>query len=301
MAENLAVKYANELDQKFTQDSQTLKHMKMCGEYKEDNGVASVYFRTIDTSNFLQGHTKSTFGDMNEVETNVVRKDVELFYEINQNLSAVQIDDTAGALKDAGHIMNVALEEVLAPLLDKLSIGAAINAAKAYAGEHVVAYDANSPLKALGKAIATLTNQRSTSKNQTLFIAASAETDFDENLFKSHTPVVNDDVISSGKIKTLKGIKVEILPDDIFNTFALQGTAPYGTAKFTAAPKVKAVLWDDRVMGYVNKLKEITVLTGDLARAAGSDGAVLRALFRPGVWVFDANKTKKGIVILEAA
>ena len=106
--------------------------------------------------------------------------------------------------------------------------------------------------------------------------------------------------MSTGDLKKLKGINVEIVPDDFFNTMTTTGTKPYAQAKFTAASNIKAVLWDDRVMGSVNKMKDISVLTGNLARAAGADGAVLRGLFRPGAWVFDANGTKKGVVVLEA-
>lgn len=298
---NFAVKYAKVLDQKFKAASQTLRHMRNRGEYKEDGGVASVYFRTVDTSDFLQGHTKATFATPEEVNSDVVRKDVELFYEINKMLTAVQMDDTAGALKEAGSIMQLAIDESYAPLLDKIALGAAINAAKKWATTHVITYDPTNPLKSLGMAQAVLKNQRSFAKTQTLFIAASAEPDFDEKLFTSFTPAKNDDVMSTGELKKLKGISVEIVPDDFFKTMATEGTKPYAQAKFTAAPKIKAVLWDDRVMGSVNKMKDISVLTGDLARAAGADGAVLRGLFRPGAWVFDANGTKKGVVVLEVA
>ena len=298
--DNFAVKYEKQLDQKFKAASQTLRHMRSRGEYKEDGGVASVYFRTVDTSDFLQGHTKATFATPEEVNSDVVRKDVELFYEINKMLTAVQIDDTAGALKEAGSIMQLAIDESYAPLLDKIALGAAINAATKWAGKHVVTYDATNPLKSLGEAQATLKNQRSSAKFQTLFIAASAEPDFDEKLFTSFTPAKNDDVMSTGELKKLKGISVEIVPDDFFNTMVTKGTKPYAQAEFTAASDIKAVLWDDRVMGSVNKMKDISVLTGKLARAAGADGAVLRGLFRPGAWVFDANGTKKGIVILKA-
>lgn len=297
---DLAVKYAKELDQRFTRASQTLKHMKLRGEFKDEGGVQSVFFYTVDTSDFLQPHTKAAFGNASEVKSSVVRKDIELFYEIHKVLSAVQIQDTAGAFENAGKIMQAAVEETYAPLLDKLSIGAAIKAAKKYGGEHIVSYDANNPLKALGKAVATLKNQRSDSRHQTLFIAASAETDFDENLFKIHAPVVNDGVVTTGEIKTLKGIKVEIVPDDIFCTYEAVGEKAYTTAKFTAAPKIKAILWDDRVMGYLEKISDTYVFTGEDAIKAGYDGALLRGLFRPGAWVFDANETKKGIVILEA-
>ncbi len=299
--ENFASKYAKELDQKFTHASQTLRHMRNRGEYKEDGGVASVYFRTVDTSDFLQGHTKAIFSDPSAVKSDTVRKDVELFYEINKMLTAVQMDDTAGAMKEAGRIMNLAIDECYAPLLDKIALGAAINAAKNWGGSNVTVYDAANPLKSLGAAQAVLKNQRSFAKTQTLFIAASAEVDFDEKLFTTFTPSKNDGLAEHGELKRLKGINVEIVPDDFFNTMTNSGTAPYAQANFTAAPKIKAVLWDDRVMGSVNKMKDITVLTGALARAAGADGAVLRGLFRPGAWVFDANGTKKGVVVLEEA
>ncbi|MFV0485361.1 MAG: hypothetical protein ACK5MU_04030 [Candidatus Saccharimonadales bacterium] len=296
-----ATKYAKELDQLFTKESQTLVHMKSRGEYKEDGGVASVYFRTVDTSDFIAGHTSALFGDPTETNSDVVRKDVDFFYETNKMLTAVQIDDTAGAMKEGGRIMNVAIMEQYTPLIDKIALGAAINAATAYGGANVVTYDETDVITGIGEMAAALKQQRSYAKNQTLFIAASVEPLLNKNLFTSYTPSYNDGKARTGEQKQLLGIDVEIVPDEFFNTMTTTGTSPYAQAAFTAAPNVKAVLWDNRVMGSVNKLKSISILTGDLARAAGADGAVLRALYRPGAWVFDANGKKKGVAILQSA
>ena len=47
---DFATKYAKKLDQIFSEASLTEKYVTREDSFKEDGGVASVYFRTVDTS-----------------------------------------------------------------------------------------------------------------------------------------------------------------------------------------------------------------------------------------------------------
>lgn len=296
-----ATKYKKELDQAFSEDSLTEKYVTQEESFKEDGGVASVYFRTVDTSDFLAGHTGPTFSAPTAVSSDVVRKDVELFYQINKVIASVSVDDTAGALASAGEILTTGIRERYAPFMDKLRMATAIAAATSYAGSNVVAYNSADIMGGIDSMIATLKNNRSYSKTQALFIPASVEPELDTQLFSIYAPNKNDGIITSGVIGKYKGIDVVVLPDELFCTVAYSGTAPYKQATFTAAPKVKAVLWDKRVIKNCRKLYQTFVLTGKAAITAGADGPVLRGLFRPGCWAVDANGTKKAIAILKAA
>ena len=295
-----ATKYAKDIDQIFSENSLTDNYVSKEESFKEDGGVASVYFRTVDTTDFLEGHTGPTFSAPTSVNSDVVRKDVELFYQINKVISAVDTDDTAGALAAAGDILSTGIRERYAPLVDKINVATAIAAATTYGGKNVVAYTSGSIMTNIDSMIATMKNVRSYAKTQALFIPASVEPELDKNLFTIYAPTNNDKIVSQGVIGKYKGIDVVVLPDDLFCTMALSGTAPYATATFTDAPLVKAVIWDKRVMKSCRKLYKTFVLTGEKAVTAGADGPVLRGLFRPGAWALDANGTKKAIAIVKA-
>ena len=107
-----ATKYKKELDQAFSEDSLTEKYVTQEESFKEDGGVASVYFRTVDTSDFLAGHTGPTFSAPDAVASDVVRKDVTLFYQINKVIASVSVDDTAGAMDAAGEILTTGRESL---------------------------------------------------------------------------------------------------------------------------------------------------------------------------------------------
>lgn len=295
-----ATKYAKQLDQVFSESSLTERYVSKATEFKDDGGVASAYFRTVDTSDFLGQHTGPTFGTPSAVKSSVVRKDLEMFYDINQVIPNVDINDTAGALADAAEILDTGIREQYAPLVDKIRIATAIKAATTYGGANVVAATA-SLMDDINSMIATLKNVRSYAKTQAMFIPASSEPELDKSLFTIYAPSKNDSIIEDGVIGKYKGIEVVILPDDLFNTMTLSGKAPYGKASFTAAKDIKAVLWDRRIMKDVRKLYKTYVLTGEAAVAAGVDGALLRGLFRPGTWVVDANGTKKAVAIVKTA
>lgn len=298
---DFATKYAKKLDQIFSEASLTEKYVTREDSFKEDGGVASVYFRTVDTSSFLEGHTSPVFSDPEAVASDVVRKDITLFYQINKVIPSVDTTDTAGALSAAGEILGTGIRERYAPLMDKLRIAAAIAAATTYGGANVVSYDPTDIMGGIDSMIATLKNNRSYSKTQALFIPASVEPKLDRSLFTIYAPNKNDSIISDGVIGKYKGIDVVVLPDELFCTAAFTGTAPYQTATFTAAPTVKAVLWDKRLMKDCRKLYKTFVLTGEAAITAGADGPVLRGLFRPGSWVVDANGNNKAIAILKGS
>lgn len=295
-----ATKYSKQLDQIFSERSLTSAYTSREDDFREDGGVASVYFRTVDTSDFLGAHKSAAFDKPSAVKSDVTRKDVELFYEINKNIPNVDVNDTNGALKEAGRVLATGIREQYAPFIDKLNIATAIKAATAYGGANVIAYT-NGKIKAgIGSMIATLKNVRSYSKTQALFIPASVEAEFVDAVAEQFNPAKNDKIIETGKIGKYLGIDVVVLPDELFVTMALEGTAPYAQAKFTAAPDVKAVLWDKRVMKTCRKLYQTYVLTGKDAIAAGCDGPLLRGLFRPGAWAIDANGTNKAVAILQA-
>ena len=294
-----ATKYAKKLDQGFSEGSLTEKYVTREDEFKEDGGVASVYFRTVDTSDFLEGHTGPVFSDPSSVRSDVVRKDVELFYQINKVISNVDVNDTAGALSSASEILYSGISEQYAPLVDKIRIATAISAATSY--EHVVPYTAGGFMGNIDKMIADLKNVRSYSRTQALFIPATVEPEFNKELLDNYTPTKNDTIISEGFIGKYRGIDVVILPDDLFNTMTTTGTGQYKKAVFEAADGVKAVLWDKRVMKDCRKLYKTYVLTGKSAIAAGCDGPVLRGLFRPGCWAIDANGTNKAVAIVKTA
>lgn len=299
---DFATKYKKELDQAFSEASLTEKYVSHENAFKEDGGVASVYFRTVDTSDFLQQHTSPVFTDPTSVNSDVARKDVTLFYQINKVIPSVSTDDTAGALSAAGEILNAGIREQYAPFMDKLRVSTAIAAATTYGGANSVAYAADEGImKGIDKMIAALKNVRSYSNTQALFIPASMEAELDTSLFSIYAPNKNDDIVSTGVIGKYKGIDVVVLPDALFCTAALEGTAPYQKATFTADDTVKALLWDKRVMKDCRKLYKTFVLTGKAAITAGADGPVLRGLFRPGCWAIDANGTNKAIAILKSA
>lgn len=295
-----ATKYAKQLNQAFSEASLTEKYVTREDAFKEDGGVASVYFRTVDTSSFLEGHSSPVFSDPQAISSDVVRKDVTLFYQINKVIPSVDTSDTAGALSAAGEILSTGIREQYAPLMDKLRIASAIAAATTYGGGNVVTYDASDIMGGIDSMIAELKNNRSYAKTQALFIPASVEPLLDAKLFSIYAPNKNDAIVSDGVIGKYKGIDVVVLPDDLFCTVAFSGTAPYQTATFTAASDVKAVLWDKRLMKDCRKLYKTYVLTGEAAITAGADGPVLRGLFRPGSWVVDANGSNKAIAILKA-
>lgn len=296
-----ATKYKKDLDQAFSEASLTENYVTREESFKEDGGVASVYFRTLDTSDFLAGHTSPIFSDPDAVASDVVRKDVTLFYQINKVIPSVATDDTAGALSAAGEILNTGIRERYAPFMDKLRIATAIAAATAYGGANVVTYDASDIMGGIDSMIATLKNNRSYSKTQALFIPASEEPKLDAKLFSIYAPNKNDEIISSGVIGKYKGIDVVVLPDELFCTIAsTSGTAPYQQVTFATASNIKAVLWDKRIIKDCRKLYKTFVLTGKAAITAGADGPVLRGLFRPGCWVVDANGSNKSVAILKS-
>ncbi len=295
---DFAAKYEKKLDQIFSENSLTERYVTKATQFTDDGGVASAYFRTVDTSDFLEQHTGPVFGTPNALKSSVVRKDLELFYKVNEVIPNVDINDTAGALTDAGEILQTGIREQYAPLIDKIRIATAIKAANTYGGVNVVTAT-TSIMKDIDSMIAALKNVRSYAKTQALFIPASVESELDESLFTIYAPNKNDSLIESGIIGKYKGVEVISLPDELFNTMALDGEAPYAKAKFTAAPEIKAILWDKRVMKDVRKLYKTYVLTGKEAVAAGVDGALLRGLFRPGTWVVDANGTKKAVAIVK--
>lgn len=300
---DFATKYKKDLDQAFSEASLTEKYVTHEDSFKEDGGVASVYFRTVDTSNFLEGHTGPIFNDPNAVQSDVVRKDVNLFYQINKVIPSVDVDDTAGALSAAGEILSTGIREQYAPLMDKLRISTAIAAATGYGGKNVVAYTSGKIMTGIDSMIATLKNVRSYSKTQALLIPASSESELDTNLFTIYAPNKNDSIIADGVIGKYKGIDTVVLPDELFCTMAIKSgtTAPYQQAEFTADSSVKAVLWDKRIIRDCRKLYKTYVLTGKNAITAGADGPVLRGLFRPGCWAIDANGTNKAVAILKAS
>lgn len=295
---DFATKYAKQLDQVFSESSLTERYVSKATEFKDDGGVASAYFRTVDTSDFLGQHTGPTFGTPSAVQSSVVRKDLELFYNINQVIPNVDINDTAGALADAAEILDTGIREQYAPLVDKIRIATAIKAAEGYGGANVVAATADI-MDDINKMIAQLKNIRSYARTQVLFIPASVEPELDKSLFTIYAPNKNDSIIEDGIIGKYKGIEVVVLPDNLFNTMTIDGEKPYGTAVFTPATDIKAILWDKRVIKDVRKLYKTYVLTGDKAVAAGVDGALIRGLFRPGTWVVDANGTKKAVAIVK--
>lgn len=296
-----ATKYKKELDQAFSEASLTEPYVTREESFKEDGGVASVYFRTLDTSDFLAGHTSPIFSDPDAVASDVVRKDVNLFYQINKVIPSVSVDDTAGALSEAGEILNIGIRERYAPFMDKLRMATAIAAANNYGGANVVDFDPANVMAGIDTMIATLKNNRSYSKTQALFIPASVEPMLDNKLFTIYAPNKNDSIISTGVIGKYKGIDVVVLPDELFCTIsATSGTAPYQQVTFATASDVKAVLWDKRIIKDCRKLYKTYVLTGKAAITAGADGPVLRGLFRPGSWVIDANGTNKSVAILKA-
>lgn len=294
-----ATKYAKQLDQAFSEASLTEKYVTKEDEFKEDGGVASVYFRTIDTSDFLEGHTGPSFGAPSSVESDVVRKDIELFYQINKVIPNVDLNDTAGALSNASEVLYTGINEQYAPLMDKIRIATAIAAATTYGGKHVVAYDATNFMGGIDSMIAALKNNRSYSRTQALFIPASVEPLLNKELLDNYTPSKNDQIVSEGLIGKYRGVEVVILPDDLFVTMTTTGSGQYKKAVFADATDIKAVLWDKRVMKDCRKLYKTYVLTGKAAVAAGCDGPVLRGLFRPGSWNIDANGTKKAIAIIK--
>ncbi len=295
-----ATKYKKELDQAFSEDSLTEKYVTQEESFKEDGGVASVYFRTVDTSDFLAGHTGPTFSAPDAVASDVVRKDVTLFYQINKVIASVSVDDTAGAMDAAGEILTTGIRERYAPFMDKLRMATAIAAANGYGGANVVAYNSADIMGGIDSMIATLKNNRSYSKTQALFIPASVEPELDTELFSIYAPNKNDSVINTGVIGKYKGIDVVVLPDELFATItATSGSAPYQQVTFATDSTIKAVLWDKRVIKNCRKLYQTFVLTGKAAITAGADGPVLRGLFRPGCWVLDANGTKKAVAILK--
>lgn len=297
-----ATKYKKELDQAFSANSFTEKFVTREDSFKEDGGVASVYFRTVDTSDFLAGHTGPVFTDPTSVQSDVVRKDVELFYQINKVIPSVDADDSAGALAAAGEILSTGIREQYAPLMDKLRFATAIAAAEGYASNtNVVTYDANDVMGGLDKMIVIMKNQRSTADNEAIFIPASVEPLLDAELLSKFTPGKNDSIISKGVIGTYKGVQIVVVPDDLFVTMTTTGTAPYAQAEFTATTAVKAIIWDKRILKDCRKLYKTFVLTGKAAITAGADGPVLRGLFRPGSWVVDANGSNKSVAILKAA
>ena len=296
-----ATKYKKELDQAFSEASLTEPYVTREESFKEDGGVASVYFRTLDTSDFLAGHTSPIFSDPGAVASDVVRKDVNLFYQINKVIPSVAVDDTAGALSEAGEILNIGIRERYAPFMDKLRMATAIAAATSYGGANVVDYDSSNIMAGIDSMIATLKNNRSYSKTQALFIPASVEPELDNKLLTIYAPNKNDKIISTGVIGKYKGIDVVVLPDELFCTIsATSGTKPYQQVTFAAAPAIKAVLWDKRIVKDCRKLYKTYVLTGKAAITAGADGPVLRGLFRPGSWIVDANGTNKSVAILKA-
>lgn len=296
-----ATKYKKELDQAFSEASLTEPYVTREESFKEDGGVASVYFRTLDTSDFLAGHTSPIFSDPDAVASDVVRKDVNLFYQINKVIPSVSVDDTAGALSEAGEILNIGIRERYAPFMDKLRMATAIAAANNYGGANVVDFDPANVMAGIDTMIATLKNNRSYSKTQALFIPASVEPMLDNKLFTIYAPNKNDSIISTGVIGKYKGIDVVVLPDELFCTIsATSGTAPYQQVTFATASDVKAVLWDKRIIKDCRKLYKTYVLTGKAAITAGADGPVLRGLFRPGSWIIDANGTNKSVAILKA-
>jgi hypothetical protein len=298
---DFATKYSSELQQMFSENSLTEAYITKADDFRMDGGVASAYFRTVDTSDFLTRHTGPVFNTPTAVASDMERKDLELFYQINKVIPNVDINDSAGAMKMAGKIMALGIKEQWAPLVDKIRIATGIMAAQSYGAANVVPLATNGNIMdGIGRMIATLKNQRSYSRTQALFIPASIEPLLDRELFSIYTPSKNDKIVRDGVLGTYKGIEVVILPDDLFNTMGRAGTAPYAEAVFTAAPRIRAILWDKRVMKDCRKLYELHVLTGKDARVAGVDGALLRGLFRPGTWVFDANKTKKAVTILQA-
>lgn len=299
---DFATAYAKDLNQVFSESSLTERYVTPEDSFSEEGGVASVYFRTVDTSDFLAQHTGPTFSAPTAVKSNVVRKDIELFYNINKVLPNVDINDTAGALKEAGRVMGAGIREQYAPLVDKIRIATAIGAATKYAGENKVEIadlTTEGYMDGIDKMIAALKNVRSYAKTQALFIPASAEAALDKSLFTIYAPNKNDSIIQDGVIGKYKGIEVVVLPDDLFNTMTVSGTAPYGKADFTAAKDVYAVLWDKRVMKDTRKLYRTYILTGREAIAGGADGALLRGLFRPGTWVVDANGHNKAVAVLQ--
>lgn len=296
-----ATKYKKELDQAFSEASLTEPYVTREESFKEDGGVASVYFRTLDTSDFLAGHTSPIFSDPDAVASDVVRKDVNLFYQINKVIPSVSVDDTAGALSEAGEILNIGIRERYAPFMDKLRMATAIAAANNYGGANVVDFDPANIMAGIDTMIATLKNNRSYSKTQALFIPASVEPMLDNKLFTIFAPNKNDSIISTGVIGKYKGIDVVVLPDELFCTIsATSGTAPYQQVTFATASDVKAVLWDKRIIKDCRKLYKTYVLTGKAAITAGADGPVLRGLFRPGSWIVDANGTNKSVAILKS-
>ncbi|MBR0403091.1 hypothetical protein IJI55_00865 [Candidatus Saccharibacteria bacterium] len=295
---DFATKYAKSLNQAFSESSLTDKYVTHENSFKEDGGVASVYFRTVDTSDFLEGHTGPVFSDPTSVKSDVVRKDVELFYQINKVIASVDTDDTAGAMSAAGEILSTGIREQYAPLTDKLNIATAIAAARSYGGKNVVSYTSGKIMEGIDSMIATLKNVRSYSRTQALFIPASYEAELDSSLFSIYAPNKNDSVISTGVIGKYKGIDVVILPDELFCTMATTGTGQYKKAAFTTDGTIRAILWDKRVMKTCRKLYKTFVLTGKAAITAGADGPVLRGLFRPGAWAIDANGTNKAVAVL---
>lgn len=296
-----ATKYKKQLDQAFSESSLTEKYVTHEDSFKEDGGVASVYFRTVDTSDFLENHSSAAFGTPDTVDSDLVRKDVTLFYQINKVIPSVDTDDTAGALTAAADILNTGIREQYAPFMDKLRFANAIAAAEGYTGgTNVVSYDGVSVKDGVNKMIAILKNNRSHSNTQGLFIPATVEADFVSELADEMTPVKNDKIVETGVIGKYRGIDVIVVPDDLFVTIsATSGTAPYQYVTFATASNVMAILWDKRIMKDCRKLYKTFVLTGKAAITAGCDGPVLRGLFRPGSWVVDANGTNKAVAVLE--
>lgn len=293
-----ATKYAKELDQVFTHVSYTDQFVTPADEFNEDGGVASVYFRTVDTSDFLQGHTGPVFSTPTTTNSNVTRKDLQFFYEINKVIPNVNLYDTAGAMAEAGNILTTGIKERFAPLVDKIRLGTAIAAANAFGGANVVTYAQASVVQNIDDAITALLQQRSDLSNMVTFIRMSEKSNIDAKLLTQFVPATNDKIIQNGLIGVLLGVKTVFVPDDLFNTITVTGTAPYATATFAADTKTKAVVWDTRVIKDARKLNKTYVMTGDQAVTAGVDGALLRGLFRPGTWVLDAAGVKKGVAIV---
>jgi hypothetical protein len=293
-----ATRYSKENDQINTHASFTEQAVTR-GEMANVDGVASVYFDTIDTSDFLQGHTSAKFGDASAVQDNYNRKDVELFYEFNKMIPNVNVNDKNGAQSNAGKVMGYGIKEQLVPLMDKLRLGTAIAGAKAFGGANIVSYDQSNVAFGIDTMLSVLADQLSDLNDQWVFIANNVKPYLDKNLFTDYTPTTNDKIVQTGRIKSLFGAKCVFVPQWYLTVLGQTGDAPYAKATFTPDETIKAVVWDKTVLKDVRKLHSTFLLTGKDAITAGYDGPVIRGLFRPGAWLFDANGAKKGAAILQ--
>ena len=211
---NLASKYSTKLDERFSLSSRTDAYT---GNDYDFTGVNTINIYTIDKTSLVDYNRSGTtdrFGTTSEVgdivQTKVLSKDKGFSRSIDYGNAGQQYN-----VKRAQTVLQNVWDETIVPTLDKYRITNWI----AGAGHTAVAtLDKTSIISAIMDADATLTNALVPADGRVLFVKASIYSKCKLSTEVVALQVPGDNSIVNGKVPTLDGMPLVVVPDSYFPT-----------------------------------------------------------------------------------